>query len=463
MTMMLDKIWESMALLPGEMWAIGSLEKLQFELQRIADAWQKGVEYGPESFFSLGPNTDDNEKKPYVIVNSVALIPFVGPILKSAPRLLKWFGIDAVGGKEMLRLLDRAESDNDVKSIKLLIDSPGGLATVGADLADRVANFSKPTEAQISNLCASAAYQVASHCNRVVSSKNAYIGSIGSIIVVPDYSKLYAELGVEIVAIKSSDLKAIGIEGTEVTENHRKELERLVIESADDFVRSVSDARGVDYKTVKDKWATGQVFKAETALKLGMIDFVITLSTQNEDGMNNTKKKEPFNEMTAREKELTDKLAASEAARKKAESVAALHAQEKQAAIKTQKDTLIEEAIKDGVSPTLRESMEKVSESFGDDIDGFKTTLDGMARSVATKPKGHNKEQPAEVNAELPKGTPQLMQKLNRGAGGNVRCGENDVHMFSSVKAVNGDGTYTLMDGSIVDAEKFMTTRGGAS
>lgn len=172
-----------------------------------------------------------------------------------------------------LLFLDARES---VTEVRVLIDSAGGSAMGCQEACDVADKFSKPLIAFISGYGCSAAYRFACHCDQILATKSAQVGSIGTVLTVLDLSKMYENDGVEVVAATTGDLKSFGQRGMPVTQEQRQFMaERVAVEQAG-FVASLT-ARGL---TAEQQAAVsgGGYWSAEEALKLGLIDSIKTVN-----------------------------------------------------------------------------------------------------------------------------------------------------------------------------------------
>ena len=142
------------------------------------------------------------------------------------------------------------------------------------DLADEIAALAakKPTSAYVEDLCASAAYWLASQCDEI-SANRGLIGSIGTYSVVEDQSGAAAKEGVKVYVVRAGQFKGMGVPGTEVTAEQLSEMQRIVNALNDDFVNGVAKGRDMPAAKVKEI-ADGRVHPSGEAQKLGLIDYV---------------------------------------------------------------------------------------------------------------------------------------------------------------------------------------------
>jgi signal peptide peptidase SppA len=208
-------------------------------------------------------------RKPYRVTESgTAVLGLTGPMTK---REQSWG--EGTSTVSLRRRLRQATSDPDVKSIALLIDSPGGQVSGAFDLAKDVARAreKKRTVAYIEDLGASAAYAVASQASAVYANENALVGSIGTYAVIEDLSRLAANLGVQVHVIRAGAFKGAGQPGTPVSESQLAEWQREVESVNEVFLNTVARGRGLDLEQVRTL-ADGRIHVAGDAEALGLID-----------------------------------------------------------------------------------------------------------------------------------------------------------------------------------------------
>lgn len=210
----------------------------------------------------------DDERHPN---NGVATIAVVGSLLKTGAAELRDWGMEATGYDEISAQLAAANANPDVHAIVLAIDSPGGQVSGCQALADQVAASAKPVIAQVSDLCASAAYWIAAQCDSIAANRTALIGSIGVYSVVRDTSRLLENMGVKTHLISSGGVKGAGASGTVVTEAQLAESKKMIDAICGHFVAAVSSGRGVS-ATEAAAWADGRVYLASEAQHMGLID-----------------------------------------------------------------------------------------------------------------------------------------------------------------------------------------------
>lgn len=212
----------------------------------------------------------------YDVEDGIAFIDVVGVFTKYGSS----FSSMRYGSRGIRRQIRNATNDSKVRGIMLRFDSPGGAVAGTSDLAADVKRAAevKPVYGFIEDMGASAAYYVASQCTKLYCNTDAIVGSIGVLLMVEDWSGFFAEQGVKVHAIATGPYKAAGAFGTELTDEHKAELQRSVDETFEPFAQAVADGRGMTRERVAEV-GDGRVFVGDNAKREGLIDEVASFDT----------------------------------------------------------------------------------------------------------------------------------------------------------------------------------------
>lgn len=223
----------------------------------IQEAQVKAVNAPPNIFYSV----DDG----------VATIELRGAMTKYGSSLS-----NAPSSVDLTRAVRRAGRNTDVKSIVLIIDSPGGTVSGTSDLAEAVAKVTaiKPVYAYIEDMAASAAYWVASQATKVYANSSAQIGNIGTFIVLKDISKQEEDAGRKTIVVKAGEFKAVGVPGAPITEEQVADVQSLINDVNALFVGAVMHGRHFTEEQVSAV-ADGRIHIGANAMKIGLIDGVL--------------------------------------------------------------------------------------------------------------------------------------------------------------------------------------------
>lgn len=250
-----------------------AIEPLAFSrLVTIACGW-------PTLAARIPMTTPDETMLPLVVEDGMALISIEGVMLKRPGRLAEAFG--AVSTLAIRRAVEAASASPEVEVIVLRIDSPGGsvdgLAELGAAVA--IANERKPVIAQVDGMAASAAYYVASQAGEIRAGRMDLVGSLGTRLMLYDFSQAFAAGGVKAIPIDSDPpdrkYKSAAALGTPITEQQQADFQRIVDEYAADFRAIVQRGRRLSNEQL-DSVFDGRVWTTADAIEMGLVDTMRT-------------------------------------------------------------------------------------------------------------------------------------------------------------------------------------------
>lgn len=220
-----------------------------------------------------------NERIPYTVTDGVAVIALEGVIAK---RMNLFTQISGGTSTELATQdLRAALIDPAVKSIILLIDSPGGTVDGTQALSDQVyaARGIKPIVALASGMMASAAYWIGSAAQAVyISEQTTVTGSIGVVTSHVDISGSEAQKGVKTTEIYAGQFKRIASSYSPLTDVGRTSIQEQVDYLYSVFVGDVAKNRGVSVDAVLQTMADGRIFIGQQGLDAGLADGVATLA-----------------------------------------------------------------------------------------------------------------------------------------------------------------------------------------
>lgn len=174
---------------------------------------------------------------------------------------------------EYVPILEGLRRSKAIKAVVLDIDSSGGEVPTSAYLRLAVSKLAaeKPVIAFARGTCASGAYLIGCAAHKIVAMPYAVIGSIGVLSFWPVISELLERLGVQVEVSKSAELKDMQAFWRPPSEEEREKSQALVDAFHGEFVSIVAEARGLEPQAVQ-ALATGEVFWAQRALELGLVD-----------------------------------------------------------------------------------------------------------------------------------------------------------------------------------------------
>lgn len=195
-----------------------------------------------------------------------ALIPIDGPIFRRANMFMDFSGGTST---EYLSHDIRAALDSErVRSILLLIDSPGGEAKGIHELAQQIfaGRDRKPIHAYTDGDCCSGAYWLAAAAHQITLDDSALIGSVGVVLTVEDPQHALNDDGTIEIVSSMSDLKRPDPH----SEEGRAALQTLVDDLGWLFVDRVAEYRSMTRAAVTS--VRGDVLVGQRAVDAGFAD-----------------------------------------------------------------------------------------------------------------------------------------------------------------------------------------------
>lgn len=179
---------------------------------------------------------------------------------------------------ELLDDLNKIANNKKIDGVLLRLDSPGGLAGTSEEIYQAIKYISskKPVIASIGNTGCSGAYMIACGANEIIASKMSLVGSIGAIMMIPNLNKVKDKIGIDMITIKSGNMKDIGNMFREMSEEERTFIQSLSNECHQNFIDIVKESRNAKLSNNIDEVLDGRILSSKTALGYGLIDKIGT-------------------------------------------------------------------------------------------------------------------------------------------------------------------------------------------
>lgn len=204
--------------------------------------------------------------------DSTALVPIHG-------TLLKYGTYCSYGTTELADILRQAADSPNISSVLLNIDSGGGSVDAIAPLVDAIQYVQSKGKSVVAlcDLCASAAYYIASYCDEIIASNtiSSEFGSIGVMMSFPDYAKYYENAGIKVHTVYSnlSNYKNAPFEAAK-NGNYDLIREEELDPLARDFQENVKANRGDRLKLDTEGLLRGRMFYHKEAVRVGLADSI---------------------------------------------------------------------------------------------------------------------------------------------------------------------------------------------
>lgn len=178
-----------------------------------------------------------------------------------------------ISADEIIEDLEELKSNNEVNSIIISVDSPGG-TTVSAEeiyLKLKEVSLVKPTAIVMRNIATSGAYLLSLGGDVIFSRENTITGSIGVLLQWARVDEALSKLGIEVNEVKSGKLKAEPDFFGEIDEEAQQVTKEIIDETFEWFIRIVKVERALnpsEIYTISD----GRIFTGRQAIELNLVD-----------------------------------------------------------------------------------------------------------------------------------------------------------------------------------------------
>lgn len=217
-----------------------------------------------------GPSAGDGSA-PFSSDESIAIIRVEGPIFPGESSPGGFAVASTVGSETVVRNLNAAADDPNVKAIVLRINSPGGGVVASDEIYHAITQIEKPIVVSMGTVAASGGYYIAAPTDYIFATPNSITGSIGVISQFITAEELLDEYGVEVTNITTGEFKDAGAFSETLTDEEIEYWEALITESYDIFVQIVADGRGYTLEEAYEL-ADGRVFTGTQAIEVGLVD-----------------------------------------------------------------------------------------------------------------------------------------------------------------------------------------------
>jgi protease IV len=171
--------------------------------------------------------------------------------------------------------LKKFGDDSSIKAIILHVNSPGGGVAASEEIYREVKRIrsekKKKIVVSIETVGASGAYYVASASDKIYANEGSIVGSIGVIAQWVNYGDLMKWAKLKDIVLKTGEFKDTGNPARELTPAEQAYMQSLIDNMFGQFIRAVSDGRGLKYDDVKSI-ANGKVWTGQQALPMKLID-----------------------------------------------------------------------------------------------------------------------------------------------------------------------------------------------
>ncbi len=164
--------------------------------------------------------------------------------------------------------------DNEnIKGVVLRLDTPGGAIAPTQELYSELLKLKekKPIVTSMGTIAASGGYYLACASDWIFANPGTITGSIGVIMEFTNMEELFGKIGIKSRVIKSGEHKDMGSPFRELTEEERRLLGDMVMDTHEQFVNAVLEARPVLTDEIRP-YMDGRVMTGRQAKKLELVD-----------------------------------------------------------------------------------------------------------------------------------------------------------------------------------------------
>lgn len=179
----------------------------------------------------------------------------------------------APGMRAIMQQIREAGRDSDVKSVLLLINSPGGSPAASHAVWEEINKLKarKKVVVCMTDVCASGGYYIASAADKIVAQGSTLTGSIGVIMGGIGYSGLMQKLGLTDQTITAGKYKDVGSGARPMTPEERTYLTAMLQDVYGQFVAAVAEGRKMPVARVR-QLAEGRIYTGNQAKAVGLVD-----------------------------------------------------------------------------------------------------------------------------------------------------------------------------------------------
>jgi protease-4 len=212
------------------------------------------------------------------VVVLIAIISLLLSLTQTVPLGEKKVALIRIEGiildsRKIIEEIKKYSKDSSVQAVVLRVDSPGGGVAPSQEIYDEILKLKdvKKVVVSMGSVAASGGYYISSPADRIVANPGTITGSIGVIMEFPNVEGLMEKIGVKTRIVKSGKHKDIASAFRTMTEEERKILQSLLDDVHDQFIRAISESRGMTYESIREL-ADGRIFTGKKAKELGLVD-----------------------------------------------------------------------------------------------------------------------------------------------------------------------------------------------
>lgn len=207
-----------------------------------------------------------------ITVGIIRIVWSSRPMRQNHVEVIDLSGI-IMSSSRLLNELGAMEEDENVKSVVVRINSPGGLVAPSQEIYNALLRLDakKPVIASMGSVAASGGYYSALGARKIFASPGTLTASIGVIMEFANTQKLYQWAKVERYSLKSGKFKDIGTPLREMTKEERALLEDMLSNIHAQFKDAVRERRKLSENELSIA-TDGRIMTGAQALRAKLVD-----------------------------------------------------------------------------------------------------------------------------------------------------------------------------------------------
>jgi len=208
---------------------------------------------------------------------NVAVLQVYGELVPKESWYNRYYGM--ISYEEIRNAAITAASSGLVSGLLIDYDTGGGAVTGIGELSDFLREFDNnvmPVYSYTGANMLSAGYWLGCVGRKVFCSSMALSGSIGVITAHFSYARAMKEQGIDVTMFRQGEFKALGSPYETLDAKAKADIESRMRKFYDMFLGHVSPQRGIPIPTLLETAAEGRVFMGDDAVKVGLVDQVIS-------------------------------------------------------------------------------------------------------------------------------------------------------------------------------------------
>ena len=239
------------------------------EDEEVKEKYKRPEGLSGKEYLSTLKDEDVNYKQKKVQEkNKIAIIHVEGAIVTGN------IGFNTAGSGGIVKNINKARDDKNVKGIILRVNSPGGDVYASSMITNALEEFQstgRPVITSMGDIAASGGVWVTTTSEEIWAEETTLTGSIGVYSIIQDISPLEKWAGFNNDGVSMTKAGDIYDLGRGMNEDLNKQFRENTENIYKNFVTKVADNRKLDFSEVLN-FAGGRIWRGDTALELGLVD-----------------------------------------------------------------------------------------------------------------------------------------------------------------------------------------------